>query len=413
MQKGSPSVIGEMNRNLVFTLILKRMPISRKEIANISGLSTAAVSKITAALMERGLIYEVGEQIQESAGRRSILLRINPSAGFVVGVKMAERAITSVIADLEANVRHFQQKDLSGIGLRSAPDKPIDPQVFLSHVIQCIESTISNSGINHEQIMGIGIGINGLVDTNAGISVMAPHFGWHNVEVASVLNRHFNSPVVLENDIRTLTIAEKLFGHGRGVDNFATVGIGFGIGAGLVVNGQIVRGFEGGAGEFGHIIVQPGGPPCSCGKRGCLESLTSEAAIVRRANEQSTDNRQFTSLVQITDAANAGDRLSQGILAEAGHWLGIGLASLINILNPQLIVVAGESVYAGSWLLESMQRTIQTNSFAGMADRLQLVVEQSGTETWAHGAACLVLSHLFASPLERASNQIIQSLGAK
>ena len=416
VSRGNPAVIGEMNRNLVLNLIRNRMPISRKEIAHISGLSTAAVSKITGVLLERGLIHEVGEQIQENAGRRSILLRLNPTAGFVIGVKITERAISSVVTDLEASIRHSELKDIAHVALRPAPGQPINPVLLLDHVVQSIDSTISRCGIDLTQLMGIGIGINGLVDSKAGISVMAPHFGWRDVPISQIIRQHFDIPVVVENDIRTLTIAEQSFGHGRGIEHFVTVALGFGVGAGFVVNGQIDRGAGGGAGEFGHIIVQSGGPVCSCGRRGCLEAFTSEPAIVRQVKEWMAAGRPTTlttigSLEQIVNAANEGDSLCQDVLAEAGRWLGVGVSSLINILNPELIIIAGESVSAGHWLLDPMQQTIRDLSFAGMGANLKIAIEQSGTETWARGAACVVLSHLFASPLEGETNQAVQRLG--
>ena len=197
-------------------------------------------------------------------------------------------------------------------------------------------------------------------------------------------------------------------GDGHGVDHFVVVTVGRGIGAGTVVNGQFYRGAMGGAGEFGHITLQDDGPPCDCGKRGCLEALASDPAVVRRARAAIALGERTAlagvkplTLEAIVAAAEAEDELARQLLADSGRWLGIGIATLVNILNPQMVIVGGEGVRAGQWRFDPMREAIQAHAFNGLADRLEIVIEPSGDEAWARGAACVVLGELFKSPVQR------------
>lgn len=215
-------------------------------------------------------------------------------------------------------------------------------------------------------------------------------------------------PVYLENDVKTLAIAEQWFGSGHGVNDFAVMTVGRGIGGGFVASGQLCRGTRGGAGEIGHITVQRDGPLCQCGKRGCLEALAADPAVVRAARAAIHTGRQTVlatvpqlSFDAIVDAADAGDGLAQEVLGESGRWIGIGLANLINTLNPQLVVVGGEGLRAGSWRTEPMHATLRDHVFSDLIDDVRIFVQPSSDETWARGAACLVLGELFRSPIQK------------
>jgi len=257
----------------VLNLIKSSGPISRTEIARLSGLSQAAVSSIVTDLIESGLVHETGEG-ESTGGRKPVLLRINDRAGFVVGVKLTEQAITSALTDLDANVIYAQTVPIPG---------QCDLQAVQEAIVTTIETTIARSGVDPTRVLGIGLGMAGVVDGGVGVCRYSPFFGWWDVPLASSLTERLGIPVYLENDVNTLTIAEQWFGYGHGVDHFVVVTVGRGIGAGIVVNGQFYRGAIGGAGELGHIPLVQNGPPCACGKHGCLEALASDPAVVRQA----------------------------------------------------------------------------------------------------------------------------------
>jgi len=410
----------QANQNLVLQLIQGRGPISRKAIAQISGLSQASVSGITGELIARGLVHEAGEADgQGRVGRREVLLRLNAHAGYVVGVMLAMRAIVCVLTDLDANVLHAMETPLPFVDQAGPVPKVFPADDVIHATIQAIEHLLDIAQLDPARLLGIGVGVNGIVDADIGVSRLAPHFGWRNVPLAAPLAAHFGISVLLENDGRALTIAEQWFGTGRGVDHFVTVVAGHGIGAGVIANGQIYRGAMSGAGEFGHIVLQPDGPRCSCGKRGCLEALASEPAILRQIEEALATGApsllagtQPLTLEAVATVADAGDVLARRVLSNAGRWLGIGIASLVNILNPQLLIINGETVCAGRWYFEPMETALREHVFDGLADSLRILAEPGRNDMWARGAACVMLSALFASPVHQQEPEPVRAVRA-
>jgi N-acetylglucosamine repressor len=408
-RKVNSTLAKQINQQLVLQLIQGRGPISRRDIIQLSGLSPAAVSGITGVLIDLGLVQEVGEADSEGrVGRKAILLRLNPHAGYVVGVKLAVRTISCAITDLDANVLHYVESPLPFAGADGSPPVFYPPDEMIQATIRAVEGLLATAQIDRARVLGIGVGVNGIVNSAAGISVFAPHFAWRNVPVAAPLGDHFGIPVYLENDARALTVAEQWFGAGRGLDHFVTVAVGFGIGAGVVTNGQLYRGGSSGAGEFGHTVLQPDGLPCSCGRHGCLESLAAAPAILRQITEALACGQPSVlagvaplTLEAIARAAEAGDSLAQSVLTTAGHWLGVGLAGLINILNPQALIIQGEAVGFGRRYFAPMEAALKGRTFDGLTDHLRILVQPGGNEMWARGAACVVLGALFSSPMRQ------------
>jgi predicted NBD/HSP70 family sugar kinase len=243
----------------------------------------------------------------------------------------------------------------------------------------------------------------GLIDGRAGKVLYSPYFDWRDIDFAGEITGHFGLPVYLENDVNTLTIAQQWFGHGRGIDNFVVITIGRGIGSGIVMNGQFCRDA---AGEIGHVTLLNNGPRCDCGKRGCLEGIAADPAVIRYVAENmvlrggsNLRNVAPLTLERITDAAEMGDALALEALEKSGYFLGMGIALLINILSPQLVIVSGEGLRAGSFRLEPMYRAIRENVFNSLGEQTKIVTELVEDETWARGAASLVLGEIFKSPV--------------
>jgi predicted NBD/HSP70 family sugar kinase len=210
--------------------------------------------------------------------------------------------------------------------------------------------------------------------------------------------------VFVDNDVNMLTLAEKWYGSGQGVENFLVVTIGRGVGLGIVVNNQFYRGARGGAGEFGHTVIDPDGPRCDCGKHGCLEAYVEDGALVRQAQEATARgelDRPLTSVDELVALANAGQPVAQDIFAQAGEVLGRSLANLINIFSPELLLLAGEGTRAGDWLFEPMRQAAARYALPSLMRDVRIHVEPWGDEAWARGAASLVLRQLFESPMHR------------
>lgn len=405
--------VKRVNRNLVLNLIKGAGPISRKEIADRSGLSPATVTNLTAELIAKGLVHEMGVG-KATRGRRPVLLRLNSRAGFVVGVKVMRELLAAVVTDLDAEVIEYQTRSLvrsTSVGEGSSDDKEshvTHPDAVLREVGEIVDSVLTASGVDRSQVLGVGLGLAGLVDGQAGVCRYSPVFGWRDVNLAEPLERLIGLDVILENDVNALTIAEQWFGHGYGHDHFCVVTVGSGVGVGLVVNGQFYRGVGGGAGELGHVTVSADGPSCACGKRGCLEVMASDRAITKKAralvetgHDSLLSRYEPLTVEAVARAADLGDALARDLLADAGKWLGIGVATVVNLLNPGLVIVGGEGVKAGEWRLSPMREAFREHVFDGLADETELVIEPAGDETWARGAACVVLGELFKSPLHR------------
>jgi predicted NBD/HSP70 family sugar kinase len=391
--KANRDLIRAINRALVLNTIKSNGPISRKDIAQQTGLSAATVTGITAKLLDNQLILEKYEG-DSSGGRKPILLTINPRGGYVIGLKLSEDHITGALTDLEATILHSITEFFSSHSL----DHIIDT------IVKVVNDFLSENKLAQEQLLGIGIGLAGIIDTKNGIIRNSPIFGWQQVNLSEEIHKRLDIPVFIDNDVNTLTIAEQWFGKGQGKDNFLTVTIGRGVGLGIVVNGQIYHGGRGGAGEFGHTVIDPQGPKCDCGKYGCLETYVADPGLIRTANQLYEDGvlpQKIGSVDELLALAQEGNQEARGIYANAGKILGRGLANLINVLNPELIIVSGEGVRAKEHIFESMNTSIHNHVMPGLSEDTVIQIDSWEDDAWARGAAGLVLQDFFESPISR------------
>jgi predicted NBD/HSP70 family sugar kinase len=290
------------------------------------------------------------------------------------------------------------------LGKRSYPLKDISPEGVSRALSELVKELLKKTKKAAPNLMGVGVGLAGIVDSGQGLVRQSPFFGWNDVPLRELIQSKINVPVYVDNDVNTLTFAEKWFGAGRGINNFLVVTFGRGIGLGIVVNGQFHHGTRGSAGELGHTVVHPGGEICACGKRGCLEMYASEPAMLRQSAEAYKQGR-LTSLPatpeEMVALANKGETGAQEIFAHAGQLLGQSIANLINIFNPERILINGEGVRAGKWLFDPMQAAIDENTMPSLRQDVSILVEPLGDDAWARGAASLVLHELFESPIRR------------
>lgn len=396
----------QINSKLILNLI-KAGPISRAEIAAESGLSAATVSNLTSELIAEGLIRESGVG-ETTRGRPPVMLSLNSNARFVVGVKVMPDSLVAVVTDLDAEV--VAQRVFKDLGEQVHRSGTLDttPTAIVEKVAMLVEEVIRDAGINRSDLLGVGLGLAGVIDSNAGVCRYSPFFGWRDVNLAAPLTSALGLDVYLENDVNSLTIAEQWFGHGRGYEHFVVVTVGRGIGVGFVLNGRFYAGHQGGVGELGHVTVVPDGPKCGCGRRGCLEMMASDRALIQAARDAIADGKPTVltdsddiTVKMLVAAAEQGDDLACSLIAESGRWLGVGLAMIVNLLNPELIIVAGEGVEAGDLRFDSMREALSEGQFDSLGTDTKLVVESSGDMMWARGAACVVLSEFFRSPLHR------------
>jgi N-acetylglucosamine repressor len=399
MKSADRLLIRNINQSILLNLIRAHGPISRPQLATLSGLSQVTVIKITSNLIDRHMILEK-DYAESTGGRRAGLLEIHPEGGFVVGLIPHESSLIGVILNLNSELVYFQQWN---IPLRDQYVQAIDL------LAQCVEDMFSQSSIPREKIIGVGIGMSGLIDAERGCCIDSWMMNWKNVEISRPLEDRLDIPVFLDNDVNCLAIYEKLFGQGQSYHHFLVVGIGRGVGLGIIINDDLYRGAFGGAGEFGHTAVSTEGRLCICGNQGCLETYISDAGIVKNyiefvhATTYSLEKGfQEPTAFEIVERARNGDEAAIAAFQRAGILLGVSLANLVNIFNPECIVLSGPdtdaSILAGDLLLEPMHQAIQQHLFSQIGKDLQIQVERLGFESWARGAGSLVLRHFFASP---------------
>jgi len=383
---GNRKLIRAINRSNVLNSIKKHDSIARTDIARELALSPATISAITAELIEDNLVFEK-EAGDSKGGRRPILLAINPKGGYVIGFKLTEDNVTGVLTDLKSTVIANITNSLKGHST----------ETVIRAFEDGVEELLNNGKVKKSKLLGVGIGLAGIVDSQNGILRHSPILGWSNVPLGDLLKKSLGVPVTVDNDVNTLTFNEQWYGIGQGIDNFLTVTIGRGVGLGMVVNGQLYRGPHGSSGEFGHTVMDPDGPICDCGNRGCLEALIADPGLIKKARTVLGDNE--LTMEGLMSRAQDGDDAALRIYSEAGNTLAWGIANLINVLSPGLIIISGEGVRAGDYIFEPMRSALPKYVMPGLGKDTEIQVDTWDDNAWARGAAGLVLGELFLSPL--------------
>ena len=385
-RKAGRDLMRGVNTSLLINLVKEAGRLSRADLARRSNLSPATVSTIVAKLIRSGVLYEVATG-QSKGGRPPVILSLNVRAAHVVGIKLKDGGLTTVVTDLNAEAIHSFEVE----AVRTS-----DPTAALDAIEQAFRRALKETGVSRGKVLGVGIGLPGVVDPSEGVVHFSEILRWKDVALQEPLRKRLRVPVWVDNDVNTVAVAEKWFGAGQGVSHFVTVTVGRGVGLGIVIGGEIYRGDMGGAGEFGHMTVVADGLPCPCGRRGCLETIAGEPAIRAAASQLRGRPLDIPEIVKLADA---GDDQLVAVLANAGRTLGLALANLVTLLNPERLVITGEGVRLGRCFLDPMRQALQQSAYAGLGATLPVTVEPWGDDAWAVGAATLVLRELFKLPV--------------
>lgn len=397
--KADRKLMREINNMQVLQLVRINGPISRPELAELTGLGLSTISNIVTELLENRFVREVGEG-DSSGGRRPGLLILNELARYAFGVKIGPERIWITLFDLR--MQPLMTEELSF----AARDNPIE--VF-QRAWEVAEEMRKRQRVAKNSILGIGVSASGLIDADTGTCVYSPILHWRDVPIGATLTQLSKLDVIVENDVNAFAYGTLLHEENTSVNNMICITTGPGVGAGIVLDRKLYRGTHGGAGEFGHMTIDRHGPRCSCGRRGCLEVLASDQFLTARAAEiaksgqstilQSISGEQKLSPESVFHAAQLGDEAVIRIYRELGENLGCGVANLINILNPDKIVIGGEGAVAAKYLIDAVRETAVGQAFPHLADHVEIVVDDGSEDVWLQGAAALVIETFFEIPL--------------
>ncbi len=398
------SLVRAHNLRAVLNQFLHAGSISRVQLAERTALSNTTITHLIDDLLAQGIVVEdEGETARHNGhrrvGRPRTALRINPNARYAVGVHIGIGILRVAVVNLHAEIIHntIAEFDVAAPAAR-----------VLGQIVKLVKQAIADSGIQADRLIGLGIGASGLVDYEAGVNVFAPNLGWRDVPLRAWMRDRLGLPTTVDNNVRAMALGEALFGSGRDAGVLAFVYGRVGVGAGFVVNGRPFRGSGAGAGEIGHTVMIPdGGDLCMCGRRGCLETLISEPVIVREA-ERLARRRPRSALARalrqdgrtkpiehIFAAAREGDATTLGLLEDRARYLGIALANLVNVLNPELILLGGMFAQGSEFFLPVAERVMRERAFASLGDRVRVRPTQFGWRAGVIGAASLALSKFF------------------
>lgn len=350
-------VVKKENKFLVFKTIIQSSPISRAEIATKTGLNKGTVSSLVHELIEEKFIHESGPG-ESSGGRRPVMLLFNETAGYSIGINIGVNYLLGVLTDLNGNIHLEKQTNIDTQSFEVWKDK----------LFSMIQDLIQATPKSPYGVIGIGVGVPGTVNMNGKV-LLAPNLSWKNIELQSILEEEFQIPTIIENEANAGAYGEKKYGVGKNSNHLIYVSVGIGIGVGMILNGQLYKGNNGFSGELGHMSINVKGDLCRCGNEGCWELYASEQALIQQAKKLNLLPADQTdlSLEYLLDLAESGNEKAIYLFNRIGEYLGVGLNNIINIFNPQEIVIGNRMASTKKWIQSSLEKQL--------ADRIQFFQE--------------------------------------
>jgi N-acetylglucosamine repressor len=388
MKKTNLKYLKNSNKKLILNLVRQQGPLSRADIVEISNLNATTVSSVVREFIKEGILEEMGEGISRG-GRKPILLRFKPNSYRVIGVEIEGDFVTGSLMDLELTILKKIKKEI----------KISSEFGIIREIISLVEDLILEYG--EEKLLGIGVAIAGLIED--GEVKRSVNLGWKNVPLKGLLSREIpDIPIYVDNIGKAGVLGERYVGKGLKKDNFIYIRVGTGISANFIFDGKLYRGSNGYAGEFGHITLEPNGPLCHCGNNGCLEALASGRAIAENMKKVAVENKNCSiwkivkdvkeiTAKSVEDVARLGDNDAINIYKHAGYYLGIGIANLIHLYNPELIMVGGGVSRAGKLLMNPLLESLQSRLLDELKGSVKVIQTTLGDDENLIGAGALVM----------------------
>lgn len=393
--KGSAEYINRLNKIRVINLIRESGKISRAEIVKKTGLSAPTITRIVDSLIN---VEKLAKQVgvgSSSGGRPPMIVKFNGIDRYVIGVDWGRTHIYVALSDLNGKFLYEKTVDT---------EVKSDLESDIQLVGDIIQELIDTSGIEKSKVRGIGIAAAGYINKETQVIEFSPNFNWKGIDLRTTIRERFNMPVMVRNVISVMSQGALLYGAGQKYKDFIFVNIGYGIGAGIVINGKPYQGFDGFAGEFGHTKISgtlPENRMCKCGKYDCLESYASGWGIAETARKAVQFNHntmlygiEYLTTEKVAECAKKGDMLARKILLDAAKCMGASLASISNILNPEVVILGGTVMHAGDFYFEAIKSAFEEDSLTNVSRSIPVIKSQLGDKAAAKGAVSLIISEV-------------------
>lgn len=401
------ALVRHMNRVSVLKAVLEEKGIGRAEIAQRTGLSRASITSIAGELLDGGLLRESGEGKASSAGgRRPILLTLEPASMYAVALLLGSERTTIAIGDATAKVVYGQTFDSEYHG---------GPDDLASHLGERVDHAVRASGIDAAKVRGLAIGVPALVDSNTTLVNFSANLPvLNNVNLGHLMQRRTGFDTWVENETRLVAWGEKWYGAARSFPISVSVDISRGIGVGVIIGDRMLYGASHHAGQFGHMTVDQNGPLCGCGNRGCWETLASNAALLRTVARLLETNDSLLAADGLTvagviDAAKRGDRVATSAIVEIGNQLGIGIANIVNAVNPDAVIVHGDVTAAGDLLFSAIRNTVAGRALKMPTVHARILPSWLGDGAGIAGAIGTVVRRELLAPAPRPHEQVART----
>lgn len=391
MQKATLKRARVHNSRLVLRTIYAEGPISRADVARITHLTPPTVSDVVSELISNKLVREIGSA-PSSSGRRAILIEVAEDSHLLIGIDLSRQDFRGALADLRGKIRH--RIDL--------PLQDRDGDAALTLVYDLVDTLVESS---KSPLLGVGIGAPGLVDSTEGVLQQSVNLNWRYVPLRKLLQKRYNLPVYMANDCQVAALAvHKFYGSGNNEKSMVVINVGWGVGSGIISQGQLLQSSPVGVGEIGHVTVIENGDLCACGNRGCLETVASSRAIIKRFRNLVENNPHSYSkgllsdparitLISVLEAFHSGNEDARKVILEAGIALGIAVANLVGVLGSCHVLLRGDVVGSGQFLIDTMTEEMSRRTLPSLARSTEIGIADVGPDIVIQGASALILQN--------------------
>lgn len=402
LRTGDSALVRQINLSVIMNNLREKAPISRAGLAQATGLNKTTVSSLVQELLQRQFVREIGST-NTGKGHPAIMLDLNPAAGFIVGCEINVDFILVICTNFAPEIiwRHEEHTD-PGMG----------QQAILDRARALMSAAIERGYQEYATLLGIGVGVAALIDQSSGTMLYAPNLGWKDAfPIRTMLQSSFpQAPLIVDNEANIAALGEHYFGAAQGHDEVLYISAGVGLGGGIVHDGRVFSGVAGVSAEFGHMTMKPEGELCSCGNFGCWETQVSQRALfghIQKSFEQGQKGMLFEltnngvdqlTVHMIVEAARAGDAVALSALEKMARDLGIGIASLVNTLNPELVVFGGVLSLAGEFLMPAVSRELEQRALRWNREATEVVLAKHGIDSAVMGGVAAVYETILAQP---------------